>query len=104
MARAIERLVPEANQVPVLAWERHPRLLNWYELPDGKVSDFGKRGIPLIASTTRFVPLQAARELKARDTRAPIERAAGFQVLRGVPKSAVIHRVHCHGAVIAPTA
>ena len=36
MARAIERLVPEANLVPVLGWERHPRLWNWYESPDGK--------------------------------------------------------------------
>ena len=50
----------------------------------------------------RYVPLLAAWELETRDTRAPIERAAGLKELRCVPESAVVHRVHRHGTVISP--
>src|SRR5262249_50846472 len=44
----------------------------------------------------------AVWELERANARAPVEAAAGLQVLVGVPEGAVVHRVHRHRAVVAP--
>src|ERR1043166_7547197 len=44
------------------------------------------------------------RELERGDARAPVERAAGLQVLGRVPEGAVVYGVNRDGAVIAPAA
>lgn len=44
----------------------------------------------------------AVCELEIRDACGPVERAGGLYVLLRVPEGAVVHRIHLHGAVIAP--
>lgn len=48
--------------------------------------------------------LHAAVDFERGDTRAPVKRAIGFQILRGVPESAIINRINTHVTVIAPPA
>ena len=43
-------------------------------------------------------------ELERADTCPPGKTGRGRVILRGVPESAIVHRIDCHVAVIAPTA
>src|SRR5262249_12234814 len=51
-----------------------------------------------------IVGVSASGEFEIRDARAPVEAAAGFQILGGVPESAIVNRIHAQAAVIAPAA
>src|SRR5262249_365431 len=46
--------------------------------------------------------LRAARQLERGDPGAPVEGAAGAQVLVGVPERAVVARIDLHAAVVPP--
>src|SRR5437763_21970 len=52
----------------------------------------------------RILPSAAGVELEGIDSRVPIERPVGGNVLRRVVEGAVVGRVEGHRAVVAPTA
>ena len=57
------------------------------------------------AATFRLTDqLHAAVDFEGSNARAPVKRTIGFQILRGVPESAIIDRINTHVTVIAPTA